>query len=46
MSSPRNNLKKVEMLLEKALTTNITLKYRDLFDPKETNGNEADRTCK
>ena len=46
MSRPRNNLEKVEILLEKALTTNNTLKYRDLFDSKENNGNESDGTCK
>ena len=30
-SKPRNKLKKVDMLLELAFTTNVDLKYKDLF---------------
>ena len=33
-SKPRNKLKKVELLLELALTTKVSLKYRDLFETK------------
>ena len=36
-SKPLNKLKKVEKLLELALTTRITLKYRDLFKNDKSN---------
>ena len=35
-SKPRNKLEKVKILLELALNTKVTLKYRDLFETKET----------
>ena len=35
-SKPRNKLEKVNILLELAFNTKVTLKYRDLFETKET----------
>ena len=34
-SKPRNKLEKLNILLELALNTKVTLKYRDLFETKE-----------
>ena len=39
MSRPRDRLKKVYIIFEKALTTKATLKYRDLFDSEKSDDN-------
>lgn len=44
-SKPFNKLEKVEILLNLALTTRVTLKYRDFFKPKEKDESNEDSSA-